>query len=140
MGLKVKDVVVLIDREQGGKARLASMTAPARRPPSLAFLKTLEREGKMTKDLVDTVKAFIAANQTGPNASGNEMVPRSPPSSGTPTRPLSQNQCAKDLWASRSCHEPVPVRGRGHQRRACAADQLGPRRYAQDALRPLPRL
>jgi hypothetical protein len=33
-------------------------------------LKTLEKNGKMTRDLVDTVKSFIAANQTGPNASG----------------------------------------------------------------------
>jgi hypothetical protein len=38
--------------------------------PLSRVLKTLEKNGKMTRDLVDTVKSFIAANQTGPNASG----------------------------------------------------------------------
>ena len=55
----------------------------------------------MTKDLVDTVKAFIAANQTGPNASGNEMGAAEPAKrlKYADRAALSQNQCAKDLWA-----------------------------------------
>ena len=54
----------------------------------------------MSADLVQDVKAFIAANQTGPNASGNEMG-----AAETPKRlpyaaraELTANQCAKDLW------------------------------------------
>jgi uridine monophosphate synthetase len=48
VGLKVKDVVVLIDREQGGEARLASngLRLHAVLPLS-RVLKTLEAEGKM---------------------------------------------------------------------------------------------
>ena len=102
VGLKVKDVVVLIDREQGGKARLASHDLRLHAVlPLSRVLKTLEREGKMTKDLVDTVKAFIAANQTGPNASGNEMGAAEPAKrlKYADRAALSQNQCAKDLWA-----------------------------------------
>ena len=102
VGLKVKDVVVLIDREQGGEARLASHDLRLHAVlPLSRVLKTLEREGKMTKDLVDTVKAFIAANQTGPNASGNEMGAAEPAKrlKYADRAALSQNQCAKDLWA-----------------------------------------
>ena len=101
VGLKVKDVVVLIDREQGGEARLASNDLRLHAVlPLSRVLKTLEKEGKMSADLVQSVKAFIAANQTGPNASGNEMG-----AAETPKRlayaaraELTANQCAKDLW------------------------------------------
>ena len=101
VGLKVKDVVVLIDREQGGEARLESNDLRLHAVlPLSRVLKTLEKEGKMSADLVQDVKAFIAANQTGPNASGNEMG-----AAETPKRlpyaaraELTANQCAKDLW------------------------------------------
>ena len=68
VGLKVKDVVVLIDREQGGEARLESNDLRLHAVlPLSRVLKTLEKEGKMSADLVQDVKAFIAANQTGPD-------------------------------------------------------------------------
>lgn len=48
VGLKVKDVVVLIDREQGGEARLASNGLRLHSVlPLSRVLKTLEAEGKM---------------------------------------------------------------------------------------------
>jgi len=48
VGLKVKDVVVLIDREQGGEARLASNNLRLHAVlPLTRVLKTLEAEGKM---------------------------------------------------------------------------------------------
>jgi uridine monophosphate synthetase len=60
-------------------------------------LKTLEANGKMSRDLVDNVKAFIAANQTGPNASGNEMGAAEPPKriAYAARAGLTENQCAK---------------------------------------------
>jgi len=105
VGLKVTDVVVLIDREQGGAARLAANNLRLHSVlPLSRVLKTLEANGKMSRDLVDSVKAFIAANQTGPNASGNEMGA----AAAAPAKAkrlaygarvaLTQNQCAKDLW------------------------------------------
>ena len=101
VGLKVKDVVVLIDREQGGEARLKSNNLRLHAVlPLSRVLKTLEARGKMSRDLVDTVKAFIAANQTGPNASGNEMGAAEPEKrlSYTARAELTENKCAKDLW------------------------------------------
>lgn len=104
VGLKVKDVVVLIDREQGGEARLKSNNLRLHAVlPLSRVLKTLEATGKMSRDLVDTVKAFIAANQTGPNASGNEMGAAPPLAEKrlpyADRAALAENQCAKDLWA-----------------------------------------
>ena len=101
VGLKVKDVVVLIDREQGGEARLKSHDLRLHAVlPLSRVLVTLEKHGKMTADLVNTVKAFIAANQTGPNASGNEMGAAAPAKRATyaSRAELTENQCAKDLW------------------------------------------
>ena len=105
VGLKVEDVVVLIDREQGGEARLKQNNLRLHAVlPLSRVLVTLEREGKMTKDLVESVKAFIAANQTGPNASGNEMGVSSSPSAPPERLPygerakLAQNPAAARLW------------------------------------------
>jgi uridine monophosphate synthetase len=101
VGLKVKDVVVLIDREQGGEARLKSHDLRLHAVlPLSRVLVTLEKHGKMTADLVNTVKAFIAANQTGPNASGNEMGAAEPAKRATyaSRAELATNPCAKELW------------------------------------------
>jgi uridine monophosphate synthetase len=58
----------------------------------------------MSRDLVETVKAFISANQTGPNASGNEMGAVEPEKRMTytvgspahsPTRMLNRNLLAR---------------------------------------------
>ena len=101
VGLKVKDVVVLIDRQQGGEARLKSNDLRLHAVlPLSRVLVTLEKNGKMTADLVNSVKAFIAANQTGPNASGNEMGAAEPAKRATyaSRAELASNQCAKDLW------------------------------------------
>lgn len=103
VGLKVRDVVVLIDRQQGGEARLKSNDLRLHAVlPLSRVLKTLEATGKMSRDLVDTVKAFIAANQTGPNASGNEMGAAAPAAEKrlayAARAALAKNQCAKDLW------------------------------------------
>mgnify|MGYP001971243344 CR=1 FL=1 len=106
VGLVTKDVVVLIDREQGGEARLRSHDLRLHAVlPLSRVLKTLEAKNLMSAELVATVKAFIAANQTGPNASGNEMGAAAAPTPAVFKRDsyehratLTENKCAKDLW------------------------------------------
>lgn len=62
-GLTVSDVVVLIDREQGGKARLAHAGYRLHSVFSLSFLlATLCEEGLIEKKIVAKVQEFIANN------------------------------------------------------------------------------
>ena len=64
-GLKVSDVVVLIDREQGGRARLASQGLRLHSAFTLTYiLDTLLRHGLVTDDVAAKVKQFVADNQT----------------------------------------------------------------------------
>jgi uridine monophosphate synthetase len=101
VGLKVKDVVVLIDREQGGEERLKSHDLRLHAVlPLSRVLVTLQKNGKMSSESVDSVKAFIAANQTGPNASGNEIPVQETPKRETyaSRANLAVNPCGKDLW------------------------------------------
>ena len=65
VGLKVTDVVVLIDREQGGESRLASDNLKLHSAFTLSYiLDTLVKHSLVTEDVAGKVKAFIAANQT----------------------------------------------------------------------------
>lgn len=65
VGLKVKDVVVLIDREQGGEARLASNNLRLHAVlPLSRVLKTLEAEGKM-RCVFCSRKSFIRPHHRG---------------------------------------------------------------------------
>lgn len=64
-GLVVKDVVVLIDREQGGAARMASNGLQLYSAFTLSFiLEVLVRHGLVNDKVAASVKSFIAANQT----------------------------------------------------------------------------
>ena len=64
-GLVVKDVVVLIDREQGGAARMASNGLKLYSAFTLSFiLETLVKHGLVNDKVAASVKSFIAANQT----------------------------------------------------------------------------
>ena len=65
VGLKVSDVVVLIDREQGGKARLAATGLALHSAFTLSYiLEVLVRHGHVSAEVAAKVKEFIAANQT----------------------------------------------------------------------------
>ena len=82
----------------------------------------------MTKDLVDTVKAFIAANQQVPSITVTRWAPRAPSVSYADRAALSQNQCAKDLWALMSAATNLCLSadvGTAAELLALA-DQLGP--------------
>ena len=64
-GLAVSDVVVLIDREQGGRARLAAQGLRLHSAFTLTYiLDTLLRHGLVTDAVARSVQQFLAANQT----------------------------------------------------------------------------
>ncbi len=64
-GLKVADVVVLIDREQGGAARMASYGLRLHSAFTLSFIiGVLRRHDLVSEQVAADVKAFIAGNQT----------------------------------------------------------------------------
>lgn len=63
-GLKVSDVSVLVDREQGGKKHLQEKGYNLRSVITISeMLEALEKEKKMEKEMVERVKKFIANNQ-----------------------------------------------------------------------------
>lgn len=65
VGLKVSDVVVLIDREQGGEAHLAAKGLKLHAALTLTHVVTaLVKHGKLSQAVADSVQKFIAENQT----------------------------------------------------------------------------
>ncbi|MFA7653932.1 MAG: orotate phosphoribosyltransferase [Candidatus Magasanikbacteria bacterium] len=63
-GLKVTDIVVLVDREQGGKKHLQEKGYNLYSVLTISeMLDTLEKEGKLDKDMVEKVKIFIKGHQ-----------------------------------------------------------------------------
>ncbi len=66
-GLKVTDIVVLVDREQGGKANLTEKgyTLHAVMPISEILL-SLKDAGKVDEETFHSVKQFLAQNQVKP--------------------------------------------------------------------------
>ena len=78
-GLQVKDVVVLIDREQGGAARCASNGLKLHSAFTLSYmLDVLTGKGLVDDDVAAKVRAFVAANQTF-NAGSTPAPPAPPP-------------------------------------------------------------
>ena len=65
VGLKVTDVVVLIDREQGGPQTLAKHGLKLHAALKLTqIVEVLVRHGKVTEEVAAAVKKFLAENQT----------------------------------------------------------------------------
>ncbi|KAG0619365.1 hypothetical protein M758_4G134300 [Ceratodon purpureus] len=64
-GLKVTDVVVLIDREQGGPQTLAKHGLRLHAALKLTrIVEVLVRHGKLTREVADSVEKFLGENQT----------------------------------------------------------------------------
>ena len=79
-GLVVKDVVVLIDREQGGAGRMASNGLRLHAAFTLgALLEVLVGAGKVEPAVAAAVRAFISANQTFDPAAPAAVAPPAPP-------------------------------------------------------------
>ncbi|XP_055494017.1 uridine 5'-monophosphate synthase [Leucoraja erinacea] len=71
-GLNVTDAVVLLDREQGGRARLEEDGICLHSVCSLSrLLEILHDQGKLDFDMVESVKTFIRTNASVPV---NEMI------------------------------------------------------------------
>lgn len=63
-GLKITDIVVLIDREQGGKKHIESKGYSLHAVFTISeILHQLEQTGKITSPVADQVRHFITANQ-----------------------------------------------------------------------------
>eukprot|EP00887_Chlorella_sp_A99_P006589 scaffold3.g6589.t1 len=79
-GLHVGDVVVLIDRQQGSEARLASQGLRLHSAFTLTFiLDTLQRHGLVGADVATKVEQFLADNQTDkPGAIPAQAAPPKP--------------------------------------------------------------
>lgn len=100
VGLKVTDVVVLIDREQGGPQTLAKNGLKLHSALKLTHIvDALVRHGKLTKEVAASVKKFLAENQTTVN-----IPPVAPTLVKQRRLPygeragLSQNPTGKKLW------------------------------------------
>ncbi len=79
VGLVVSDVVVLIDREQGGRARLAAQGLALHSAFTLTYiLETLVRHGLVEAGVAAAVKKFIAENQTDTAAAAPAAAPAKP--------------------------------------------------------------
>ncbi len=63
-GLKITDIVVLVDREQGGKKHIENKGYNIYSVLTISqVLETLEMKGKLDKEMVTKVKEFIKNNQ-----------------------------------------------------------------------------
>lgn len=97
VGLKVKDVVVLIDREQGGPARLAESGLQLHSAFTLtAILKVLVAHGLVSSQVEASVKGFLADNQTFQGSS-----------SQTPTPPKKAQRCISSVFQIPNAWSPV---------------------------------
>lgn len=62
--LKISDIVVLVDREQGGKKHLSEKGYNLHSVITISeMLEVLENAGKLDKEMIDKVKTFIQTNQ-----------------------------------------------------------------------------
>ncbi|CAM6105712.1 unnamed protein product [Calypogeia fissa] len=98
--LKVTDVVVLIDRQQGGSATLEKNGLKLHSALTLTqIVDALVKHGKLTEEVADSVKQFIADNQTTVNGAPTPVVPKKPTRLPYGKRAeLSQNPTGKKLW------------------------------------------
>jgi uridine monophosphate synthetase len=70
-GLEVSDVVVLIDRQQGGREHLKRNNMELHAAFTLTFIvETLQTKGLLSSEVVEAVKTFIAENQTSAPVAG----------------------------------------------------------------------
>lgn len=109
-GLVVKDVVVLIDREQGGAARMASNGLKLYSAFTLSFiLEVLVKNGLVDDQVAASVKSFIAANQTFNQSDAATKASADAPAAdaGASTTAVEAATAAKAA-AEAACAAPMP--------------------------------
>ncbi|CAG9466688.1 unnamed protein product [Pedinophyceae sp. YPF-701] len=101
VGLAVSDVVVLIDRQQGGEGNLAANNLRLHSAFTLSFiLDVLVKHKKVSGDTAERVRAFLRDNQTGPGAKPAASAPPPKPKKApfAERAALAQNKCGKELF------------------------------------------
>lgn len=107
-GLKVTDVVVLIDREQGGAQRMASNGLKLYSAFTLSFiLETLQKHKLVSDEVAASTKAFIAANQTFKEGDSTAKAATDAPaaSQAAPSDAAAAAKAAADA----ACAAPMPI-------------------------------
>lgn len=110
-GLVVKDVVVLIDREQGGAARMASNGLQLYSAFTLSFiLEVLVKNGLVNDQVATSVKTFIAANQTFKQSDAATKASADAPAgdAGTSSTTTAEAAAAAKAAADAACAAPMP--------------------------------
>lgn len=105
VGLVATDVVVLIDRQQGGATNMAAQGLNLHSAFTLGFiLDVLVDRGLVAKELADEVKAFLANNQVVGRIPEKKAKAAEAPAPAAPKRlsyaeraPLAQNAMAKRI-------------------------------------------
>ena len=108
-GLVVKDVVVLIDREQGGAARMASNGLQLYSAFTLSFiLEVLVKNGLVSDKLASSVKSFIADNQTFKQSDAATKAPADAPVADAGASTTVDPAVAAKAAADAACAAPMP--------------------------------
>ena len=124
------DVVVLIDREQGGSQRMASNNLKLYSAFTLSFiLETLQTHKLVSDEVASSTKAFIAANQTfkqGDGATKASADAPAKPSAGAPApapaaslAAPSDAAAAAKAAADAACAAPMPAPSLGVTFKRC---------------------
>lgn len=123
-GLKVTDVVVLIDREQGGAARMASNGLKLYSAFTLSFiLEVLVKHSLVSSQVAASVKSFIAANQTFKQGDAATKASADAPA-GTPAASGPEAAAAAKAAADAACAAPMPASCNVYKRWAVALMRL----------------
>ncbi len=108
-GLKVTDVVVLIDREQGGSARMASNGLKLYSAFTLSFiLEVLVKHSLVNSQVAASVKSFIAANQTFKQGDAATKASADAPAGSTSAAVGPEAAAAAKAAAEAACAAPMP--------------------------------
>jgi len=108
-GLKVTDVVVLIDREQGGSARMASNGLKLHSAFTLSFiLEVLVKHSLVNSQVAASVKSFIAANQTFKQGDAATKASADAPAGSTSATVGPEAAAAAKAAAEAACAAPMP--------------------------------
>ncbi|GAQ88346.1 Uridine 5'- monophosphate synthase [Klebsormidium nitens] len=134
VGLEAKDVVVLIDREQGGQAHLERNGLKLHSTLTLRHIvDVLVKHDKLTSEVADSVKRFIAENQTAAPSVPLANAPIDPPKRKRipygDRAALAKNPTGKKLWelmASKKTNLSVAVDVATSAELLRLADLVGP--------------
>lgn len=122
-GLLVSDVVVLIDREQGGEAHLKASGLQLHAAFKLSdILRVLLAHGHVTQDTADKVTSFILENQTSlPSSAAPAPAPAPAPATAPAARKLTYEQ-RSELSQNSQAAECFRIMARKQTNLSVAAD------------------